>query len=224
MWDSIIMGNGLLLLFSLLIIIFTIIYFKRKWPDLDVIDFYIIFIALHYGVYPFIRGLYFGKGQIYDTYNANLLVISLIFLQVSLTILIIKVIWAYLPMGMKKYLKVNTLITQWARVDKIVLLSIYCLLLLFQFICYYKYGVKSHIVPEDFANLEKALPYWLTSIRTIYNLLVLCVFIVLVSKAAMAEDRYRYCWMALIILFIPFVAYFGRKAFVNAVEIGRAHV
>jgi len=88
---------------------------------------------------------------------------------------------------------------------------------LFQLICYFKYGVKSHILPADFAKIGKDLPYWLTSIRTIYNFLTLSAVIAMAAKLSLAKNRSRYFWLATIILFLPFVAYYGRKAFVNAV-------
>jgi hypothetical protein len=93
-------------------------------------------------------------------------------------------------------------------------------LIIFLFISYYKYGVKSHILPDDFAKIGKDLPYWFMSVRKIYQYITLGLAVVLVSKASRAESRTRYFWFALIILLLPFAAYYGRKGFVNAVVVG----
>ena len=214
------MANITLLLFSSLVLCLTLFYFKRRWPDLDVIDIYIIYIALHFGIYPFIRGLYSGKGVVYDSSTSNPLVIGLVFIHLLLIVVIIRVVSAYLPTKIKDILKIKTLISKWESVNNLIVLSIYSLLILFQIISYWKYGVKPVIAPDDFAKIGSDLPYWLLSMRAIYNYLVLSVFIVLASKASMSQYRPQYFWIALIIIFIPFGAYFGRKPFVNIFVIG----
>lgn len=214
------MGNISLLLFSLLFICLVLLYLKKKSSDLDIIDIYIIFTALYFGIYPFIRGLYLGKGVVYDSFNSNHLAIALVFLQVYLIVFIIRVITIYLPKEPNKYLKIKTLIEHWGRVDIFVVLSIYCILIIFQIVSYYQYGVKLHILPEDFAKIGKDLPYWLTSMRTIYNYLTLCVFIALAAKVVVSEPRTRYFWIASILLFLPFISYSGRKALANILVIG----
>jgi hypothetical protein len=211
------MGNIPLLLFSSLLVALALLYFKRQWPDLDVIDIFIIFVVLYFGVYPFIRGLYVGKGVVYDSANNNPGAIGLLYLQVILITVVIRVVSLYLPDHIKSYVKLKTLVEQWARVDKTVVFLLSGLLILFQLFSYYKYGVKSHILPGDFARIGKELPYWLTSGRTIYNYLTLSVVIVFASKASLSKKLTRYYWIAAIILFLPFVGYFGRKGFVNAV-------
>ena len=214
------MGNVLLLLFSTLLICLAALYFNRKWPDIDVIDIYIIFIVLHFGIYPFIRGLHLESGVIFDSYNYNPLAIILVFVQLLLIVIIIKMVSKYFPAKNNNCLKIKTLIGQWASVNNFIIISLYSFLIIFQFISYFKYGVKSHILPSDFDKIGKDLPYWFMSVRTTYNFLTLSVIIVLASKASLSEDRRRYVWLALIIIFLPFVAYFGRKAFVNAAVMG----
>ncbi len=211
------MGNFPLLLFSSLLLCLTLLYFKKKWPDLDVIDIFIIFVALYFGVYPFIRGLYFGKGVVFDSANNNFWAVCLVYLQIILLIIIILVGYRYLPDKIKNYLKIRTLIERWAGVNNAVVFLLFGLLISFQLISYFKYGVKSHILPPDFARIGKDLPYWLTSIRTIYNYLILCIVIVLASKMSLAKYRARYFWLASIILILPLAGYYGRKGFVNAV-------
>jgi len=211
------MGNFSLLLFSSLLLCLTLLYFKIKWPDLEVIDIFIIFVSLYFGVYPFIRGLYFGKGVIFDSANNNPWAVCLVFLQIILLIIIILVGYRYLPDKIKNYLKLKTLIERWARVNNAVVFLLLGLLILFQLISYFKYGVKSHILLPDFARIGKDLPYWLTSMRTIYNSLILSIVIVLASKMSLAKFWARYFWLAAIILILPLAGYFGRKGFVNAV-------
>jgi hypothetical protein len=214
------MGNIPLFLCSLLILCFTLLYFKKRGWDLDVIDVYIIFVALHFGLYPFIRSLYSGKGWLYDSAHNNPWVIGLVFLQALIVIAIIRFVSQYFPEKIKKYLKIKTLIEQWAKVNNVLILALFCSLILFQIVSYYKYGIKAHIIPEDFEKIKNDIPYWLTSFRTIYNIIVFSVFIAAASKAAMSKNRDRYFWITLIIILLPLVAYFGRKAFANIVVIG----
>lgn len=214
------MGNAALLLFSALILGLALLYFWRKCPDLDIIDIYLVYITLHFGVYPFIRGLSLGKGVVYDTANHNSLVVGMVFLHVMLIVIIIKVIFAYFPREIKQYLSVKLLIEQCARVNNFIIYSIFGVLLLTQIVSYFKYGVKSHMLADDFAKIGKDLPYWLTSVRAIYNYIVLSLFIVLASKLAMSKNRSSYLWIASLMMLIPFAAYWGRKAFVNLIVIG----
>ena len=211
------MGNFPLLFFSSLFLCLTLLYFKRKWPDLDIVDIFIVFISLYFGIYPFIRGLFFEKGGLFDSANNNPWAVTLVYLQIILIIIIIRVAYRYLPDKITNYLKLKTLIEQCARVDTVVIFLLCGLLILFQSVSYFKYGVKSHILADAFAKIGKDLPYWFTSIRTIYNYLTLSVVIVLASKISLSKYRARYFWLASILLFLPLVAYFGRKAFVNAV-------
>lgn len=210
-------GNGLLLIFSILVLLCTVLYLKRKWPDIDLVDVYLIFISLYYGAYPLIRSLYLDKGVVYDSYNSNLLAISLVYLQLFLIVVTMRVVSAYLPAKITGYLKVKPLIEQWAKVNNFILITIYVLLVLVQLISYFKYGIRSHIVPADFDKIGKDIPYWLMSVRKIFHYITLAIAIVLVSKAVLSKDRYRYLWLALFIVYLPFDAYFGKKGFINIV-------
>ena len=162
-------GNISLLLFSFLFILIVTFYLFKKWPDLDVIDLYIIFVGLHFGLSPFIRGLHFGADVIFDFRNSNPLAIGLVFLQVLIVLVIIRVFSLYFCANLMNYLKIRNLISLWYQTNKYVLFLIYFWLILFQFISYYKYGVITYISPDDFAKFGKDLPYWFTSMRTIYN-------------------------------------------------------
>ena len=53
----------------------------------------------------------------------------------------------------------------------------YVCLVLFPIISYVVYGVKPYIMPEDFEKFGSSLPYWFTSIRTIYNYIAFWVFL-----------------------------------------------
>jgi hypothetical protein len=210
------MGNIPLLFFSSLLLGLTLFYFKRKWPDIDVIDIFILFIALYFGIYPFIRGLHFGKGVVFDSANNNPWAVALVYVQIILITIIIIVAYRYLPDKITKYFKVKTLIDRWARIDAAVVFLLFGLIILLHLISYFKYGVKSHILPGDFAKIGNDLPYWFTSVRTIYNYLTLSIVIVLASKASLSKYPTRYYWLASIILILPLAGYFGRKGFVNA--------
>src|SRR3989339_1999344 len=88
-------GNISLLLFSLLFICIVTLYLFKKWPDLDVIDLYIIFVGLHFGFSPFIRGLHFGSDVIFDFRNSNPLTLGLVFIQVLIILVIVRAVSLY---------------------------------------------------------------------------------------------------------------------------------
>jgi hypothetical protein len=202
-----------LLLFSSLFICIITIYLAKAGPDLDVIDIYIIFVLLHFGLYPFVKGLSFSKDVIFDFHHSNPLVIGLIFAHVLLILAIIRVVSWYIPSKLANYLKIRNLIEQWSHINKYVLLSIYAALILFQIISYYKYGVITYIMPEDFARIGKHLPYWFTSIRTIYPLFSFLIFLGLFSNILKSKGYYQYVWIILTILFVPIATIYGRRFF-----------
>ena len=170
-------GNLSLLLFSFLSICIVTLYLSRKWPDLDVIDLYIIFVGLHFGVSPFIRGLHFGSDVIFDFRNSSPLAIGLVFVQVITILVIIRVFSLYCRPHLLNYLKIKHLISLWGRTNKYVVFTICFWLILFQFISYFKFGVITYIPPDDFAKIGSNLPYWYTSMRTIYNYITFCAFL-----------------------------------------------
>jgi hypothetical protein len=212
-------GNICLLICSSLFLGIITIYLSKKWFELDVIDLYIIFVGLHFGVYPFIRGLYFGKDVIFDFRNSNPLVIGFVFIQVIIILIIIRVGSFYLLKKYNNYLKLRILMLQWQNINKYVLGLIYLCLILFPFFSYFEYGVRTYIMPKDFARIGAQLPYWFTSIRTIYNVLALCTFIGLCSEIINSQKYQRYLWILLTVIFVPIVTIFGRRYFVNMIVI-----
>lgn len=212
-------GNISILICSSLCLGIITIYLAKRWLELDVIDLYIIFVGLHFGIYPFIRGLYFGKDVIFDFHNSNPLVIGLIFLQVIIILAIIRVGAFYLLKKYNNYLKIRQLMLSWQDINKYVLGLLYLCLILFPFISYYQYGVRTYIMPKAFAKMGTQLPYWFTSIRTIYNVLAFCTFIGLCSAIINSQKYQRYLWILLTIIFVPIVTIFGRRYFVNMIVI-----
>jgi hypothetical protein len=191
----------------------------QRWPDLDIIDLYIIFVAFHFGLYPFIRGFYFGKDTIFDFYNSNPLAIGLVFLQVIIILAIIRFTSLYFLRNQLNYLKIRHLIEQWSYINKYVLFFIYIFLIMFPFGSYFIYGVRAYIMPADFKMIGKNLPYWFTSIRTIYNCIAFCVFICLFSIILKSSRFHRYLLIILIVFFVPMVTLFGRRYFLNMILI-----
>jgi len=210
-------GNISLLLFSFLFICIVTFYLFKKWPDLDVIDLYIIFVGLHFGLSPFIRGLHFGKDVIFDFRNSNPLAIGLVFLQVLMILFIIRFISLYLCPQLMNYLKIRHLISLWYQTNKYVLFFIYFWLILFQFISYYKYGIITYISPDDYAEFGKHLPYWFTSMRTIYNIISFCVFMSLFAYIVKSNKYQQYLLIILTIVFIPISTIFGRRYFIEMI-------
>jgi len=210
-------GNISLLLFSFAFICATTIYFIKRWQDMDVIDLYVVFVALHFGLYPFIRGLHFGADAIFDFRNSNPLAIGLVFIHVLLIIVIIRGLSLYLFPYLMNYLQIKSLILQWGNINKYVLLAICFWLIIFQFISYYIYGVRTYIMPDDFARIGKNLPYWFTSTRTVYMTIAFCGFIGLFSNIIKSNKYQRYFWIILTIIFVPIVTVFGRRFFIGMI-------
>jgi hypothetical protein len=212
-------GNILILICSFIFICFLSFYLFKKWPDLDVLDLYIVFVLFHFGLYPFIRGLYFGKDVIFDFRESNLLVIGLIFIHVLLILAVIKLIYRYFPETFLELLTINKLILKWSLINKYLLLLIYGGLISFQIFSYYKYGVKTYILPDDFARIGKELPYWFTAIRTIYPLLAFLVCLGLMSAFLKSQRYHKYIWFILALGFLPVVMLYGRRFFLAVIII-----
>lgn len=210
-------GNISLLLFSFLFICIVTFYLFKKWPDLDVIDLYIIFVGLHFGLSPFIRGLHFGPDGIFDFRNSNPLAIGLVFLQVLIILFILRFLSLYLFPNLMNYLKIRHLISLWYQTNKYVLFFIYFWLILFQLISYYKYGIITYISPDDFAKFGKHLPYWFTSMRTIYSIISFCVFMSLFAYIVKSNKYQQYLSIILTIIFIPIATIFGRRYFIGMI-------
>ncbi|MBU4234662.1 MAG: hypothetical protein KKF43_19295, partial [Proteobacteria bacterium] len=102
--------------------------------------------------------------------------------------------------------------------NKYILLFIYGSLILFQIFSYYKYGIKTYILPDDYARFGKELPYWFTAIRTIYPLLAFLVCLGLISSLLKSQGYHKYVWIILTLGFFPIVALYGRR-FILAVII-----
>jgi hypothetical protein len=204
-------GNISILIFSFIFICIIVYYLHKVWPDIDVIDIYIVFILFHFGFYPFIRGLYFGRDAIFDFRNGSPIVIGSVFVQVLLILTIIKIIYRYLPDTFVECLKINNLVQKWSCINKYILFFIYGMLIIFQIVSYYKYGVKTYIRPEDFARIGKDFPYWFTTIRTIYALLGFLVCLGLISSLLKSQTYHKYLWLILAVGFLPVVTLYGRR-------------
>jgi len=210
-------GNISLLLFSILFICIITFYLFKRWPDLDVVDLFIIFVGLHFGLSPLIRSLHFGKDVIFDFRNSDPLALALVFIQVIIILAIVRACSFYLFQNTMSSLNIRHLIINWSHTNKYIVFSIYAWLIVFQCISYYKYGVITYISPEDFEKFGKHLPYWFTSMRTIYNWLSFCVFISLFGYIAQSIKYQRYLFIFLMIFFIPIATIFGRRYFVEMI-------
>jgi hypothetical protein len=210
-------GNISLLFLSFFFICIVTFYLFKKWPDLDVIDLYIIFVGLHFGFSPFIRGLHFGSDVIFDFRNSNPLAIGLVFIQVIIILVIIRVFSLYFCTNFINYLKIKYLISLWGQSNKYIIFIIYFWLILFQFISYYKYGIITYITPDDFAKFGKQLPYWYTSMRTIYNSIAFCTFLSLFAYIVQSTNYKRYILIILTIIFVPIATIYGRRYFIEII-------
>ena len=204
-------GNIYILICSVVFTCIILYYLYKSWPDLDVIDVYIVFVLFHFGLYPFVRGLYFGRDVIFDFRDSSPLVIGSVFVHVLLILVVLKIIYRYLPDTFVECLKINNLIQKWSCVNKYILVFIYGALIVFQIVSYYKYGVKTYIRAEDFARIGKDLPYWFTSIRTIYPLLAFLVGLGVISSLLKSTTSQKYVWLILSIGFLPVLTLYGRR-------------
>ena len=155
-------GNWSILIFSLLFIFVIISYLSRKSAGLDVLDVYIIFVLFHFGLYPFVRGLHFGRDIIFDFTQADPLSIGLVFAHVLMILLILKLLSLIFIKNMD-YLKITYIMESCSQVNKYIVFIMYGILIIFQIYSYYQYGVQSFIPPSDFERIGKFLPYWFTS-------------------------------------------------------------
>jgi hypothetical protein len=212
-------GNISILICAFVFIFFLSFYLFKVWPDIDIFDLYIVFVLFHFGLYPFIRGLYFGKDVIFDFRESNPLVIGLVFVHVLLTLTVIKIIYRYFPDTFVECLKINNLIQKWSCVNKYIIFFIYGGLIFFQIFSYYRYGIKSYILPDDFARIGKDLPYWFHAIRTVYPLLAFLVCLGLISSLLKSEGYQKYVWLILTLGFLPVVILYGRRFFLAVIII-----
>ena len=211
-------GNWSILLFSSLFIFIVTLYLSRRPLGSDVLDVYIIYVLFHFGLYPFVRGLHFGRDIIFDFTQGDPLSIGLVFAHVLIILLILKVLSLIFIKNMD-YLKINYIMERCSQVNGYIVYIIYSILIIFQVYSYYQYGVQSFIPPWDFERIGKFLPYWFTSTRTIYNLLSFCVCVVLLSKVFKTKGRKnQILWLVLTISFIPFASiYGGKRFFINVI-------
>jgi len=152
-----------------------------------------------------------------DFRNSNPLAIGLVFLQVLIILIIIRLLASYLFPNCINSLKIRHLISLWYQTNQYVLFTIYFWLILFQFISYYKYGIITYMSPDYFANVGKHLPYWFTSMRTIYNIIAFCVFISLFAYILKSNKCQKYLLIFLTIIFIPIATVFGRRYFIEMI-------
>ena len=206
-------GNWFILVFSSLFIFIVTLYLSRQSEGIDVLDVYIIFVLFHFGVYPFVRGLHFGRDIIFDFTRGDQLSIGLVFVHVLIVLMILKLLSLIFIKNMG-YLKITYIMERCSQVNGYIVFVIYSVLIIFQIYSYYQYGVQSFIPPWDFERIGKFLPYWFTSARTIYNLLTFCVCVVLLAKVFKTKDRKnQIMWLVLTISFIPFASMYGGKRF-----------
>ena len=208
-------GNIALLIFSLIFIAIIIIYLSKRWPELDIIDLYIIFVGLHFGLYPFIRSLHFGPDVVFDFRSASPWPLGLVFVQLLACLVIIRSVSLCFPKEFLKLLNIKYLLQQCSSINKYILFIFYICLIAFQIFSYYEFGIITYIMPADFAKIGKSLPYWFTSVRTIYNLLAFFVFFGLFANLVTARKYRRLAWIILTIIFALIATIYGRRYFIE---------
>lgn len=213
-------GNVTILICSFIFIGILTIYLVKKWPDLDIIDLFIIFVLLHFGLTPFVRGLYFGKDIVFDFRDSNPLSIALVFGHILIIMVIIRLVSRYFPPYFENYLKIRYLLQQWGNINKYFLFLFYICLIMFPLISYYNYGVRTYILPEDYEKIGAHLPYWFNSIRTIYSSIAFGIFLGLFGNLIKSEKRQQWLWASVTIIFILVVTMYGRRFFFNMIAVG----
>jgi len=214
-----VIGNISLLIISLLVIGIITVYLYKKWPNLDIIDLYIVFVLLHFGFVPFTRGLYFGKDIVFDFRYSHPLLLALVFAHILLILLILRVSSYFFPSKLSNSLKVRYLIEQCGYANKYILILAYTCLVLFPIISYFIYGVKPYILPDDFEKIGKSLPYWFTSFRTIYNYIAFWVFLGLFGNIVKSRKCPQLFWSILTVILILSITIYGRRFLVNMIVV-----
>jgi hypothetical protein len=174
---------------------------------------------LHFGLVPFIRGLYFGKDIVFDFRYSNLLAIALVFGHILVILLIIRGLLVFFPPKFKDCLKVNYLIQKCGCANNYILLIVYACLVLFPIISYFVYGVKPYILPEDFEKIGKSLPYWFTSLRTIYNYIAFWVCLGLFGKIVISKKWPQILWSMLTVILVLAVTIYGRRFLLDMIVV-----
>lgn len=212
-------GNISLLIISFIVICIITIYLSKKWPDLDILDLYIVFVLLHFGFIPFIRGLYFGKDIIFDFRYSNPLVIALVFGHILAILIIVRGFSLLFSSRLSNCLKINYLIERCSCANKYILLIVYVCLVLFPVISYFVYDVKPYILPDDFDKIGKDLPYWFTSIRTIYNYIAFWIFLGLFGNIVKSKKYLQILWSLLTVILVLSITIYGRRFLVNMIVV-----
>lgn len=206
--------NLLILSASLLILIITFWYAKLKWSHFDIFNLYLIFVGLYFGLYPFIKACLESYSQ------ANVVAISLVFLQLLFILVIMGALFIHLPATMRQSLEITSLLTQWAKGNTYVIFLILGIILFVQVIGYERYGIISHVDHGDLAKVGRSLPYWYSSILALLSYLIFVVFIGLSARIWTSQGLSRK------LLFIPLLclgvsaAIYGRRSLINLVIIG----
>jgi hypothetical protein len=207
------------MILSFIVICIMTIYLHNKWHDLDVIDLYIVFALLHFGLIPFIRSLYFGKDIVFDFRYGNSLAIALVFGHILIILLIIRCLSRFIPHELNKCLKLRYLIQEFGCANQYILHIVFVCLVVFPIISYVVYGVKPYIMPKDFEKFGKDLPYWLTSVRRVYNYIAFWVFLGLLGNIVKSKKYQQYLWSTMAVMMVLAVTISGRRFLVNMVVV-----
>jgi hypothetical protein len=207
------------MILSFMVICIITIYLHNKWHDLDVIDLYIVFVLLHFGFIPFIRGLYFGKDIVFDFRNGNSLVIALVFGHILVILLITRGLSRFISSELSRCLKLRYLIQKFGCANQYILVIVLVCLVVFPIISYVVYGVKPYIMPKDFEKFGKDLPYWLTSVYRVYNYLAFWIFLGLLGKIVKSKKYQQYLWSIMAVIMVFAVTISGRRFLVNLIVV-----
>ncbi len=187
-----------------------IVFGRLRWWRLDVVDVYILMVAVFFGIYTFVDALVKDHSWSDPALAASV---------IALVIATLMVLWLgsrLLPPQIKEPLRVRYLITQWERIDSRFILLLVGLMLIFELYTYQQFGVfVSHdtfVTPTEETKRELAVfPYWVTSIAALTIALNFCAFVAATTKLFASTGKEYVYWLLLLVLILLFATFLGRR-------------
>ena len=208
------MANLIIILMSSLLIIATILLCKRHGARLNLVQVYLIFVALYLGIYSLLKAL------IQDYSNNDVLAVIMVFWQIIAILLVISLITNYFANYLGESIEINYLFRQLAQADDYIIFSLVTIITVIKAFGYYKFNILSNIDIVALDNIGKGVPYWFFSLMTLYIGLTFCAFIALIVKIAISSTRDKFFWFLLTIWVIILASLDGRRSFINMAIIG----
>lgn len=194
----------------LLIVFACYVAFSKNPRNYDLIDIYVFGYALYFAVYTAMKFLVVGVGQ----YNQVIGFLTGLFILTGCigVWMIARVVFSYTIMNaFSDRLKLVYLIEQAGRVHPSAILFVLTLACIFQTYSLLHYGIVYDYVSIDGVNIS--LPYWFTSVHSIYKFLVFILVATVFCRFIVAKSRRtKLQWLLAMLICFLLMATLGRRA------------